>query len=185
MADDGNIEFLIDQINNDRLIVHPLKDGLLKNRKGIHFIGTNVPFPILTQNDKRDIEFAITQKVDFIAASMIKSEREIYAIRGLLPDNIKLIAKIEHPQAVKNINGIIAASDMILVARGDLGVELPITVELEVVDTGPDFKGDTATAGTKPARLETGITIQVPMFINNGDTVKVDTRDGHYLERVS
>ena len=70
--------------------------------------------------------------------------------------------------------------------KGELiGVELPITVELEVVDTGPDFKGDTATAGTKRAELETGITIQVPMFINNGDTVKVDTRDGHYLERVS
>ncbi len=70
--------------------------------------------------------------------------------------------------------------------KGELmGVELPITVELEVVDTGPDFKGDTATAGTKPAKLETGITIQVPMFITNGDVVKIDTRDGHYLERVS
>ena len=69
--------------------------------------------------------------------------------------------------------------------KGDLiGVELPITVELEVVDTGPDFKGDTATAGTKPAELETGITIQVPMFINNGDVIKVDTRTGEYLERV-
>ena len=64
---------------------------------------------------------------DFIAASMIKSEKEIYAIRGLLHENIKLIAKIEHPQAVSNIEKIIDASDMILVARGDLGVELPIT----------------------------------------------------------
>jgi len=70
--------------------------------------------------------------------------------------------------------------------KGELvGVELPITVELEVVDTGPDFKGDTATAGSKPATLETGITIQVPMFINKGDIIKVDTRDGSYLERVT
>jgi len=68
--------------------------------------------------------------------------------------------------------------------KGDLiGVELPITVELEVVDTGPGFKGDTATAGTKPATLETGITIQVPLFINNGDVIKIDTRSGSYLER--
>ena len=66
-----------------------------------------------------------------------------------------------------------------------IGVELPITVELEVADTGPGFKGDTATAGTKPATLETGITIQVPLFINKGDIIKVDTRDGSYLERVS
>jgi len=64
-------------------------------------------------------------------------------------------------------------------------VELPITVELEVAETGPGYKGDTATAGNKPAKLETGITIQVPMFINNGDIIKVDTRTGVYLERVS
>ena len=66
-----------------------------------------------------------------------------------------------------------------------VGVEIPITVELKVTETGPSFKGDTATAGTKPATLETGITIQVPMFINEGDTLKVDTRTGSYLERVS
>jgi len=66
-----------------------------------------------------------------------------------------------------------------------IGVELPITVELEVVETGPGFKGDTATAGNKPAKLETGITIQVPLFISNGDIIKVDTRTGQYLERVS
>jgi elongation factor P len=70
--------------------------------------------------------------------------------------------------------------------KGELvGVELPITVELEVAETGPGFKGDTATAGNKPAKLETGITIQVPMFISNGDVIKVDTRTGVYLERVS
>jgi elongation factor P len=66
-----------------------------------------------------------------------------------------------------------------------IGVELPITVELEVKETGPAFKGDTATAGNKPAKLETGITIQVPLFISNGDIIKVDTRTGQYLERVS
>jgi len=66
-----------------------------------------------------------------------------------------------------------------------IGVELPITVELEVAETGPGFKGNTATAGNKPAKLETGITIQVPLFINNGDVIKVDTRTGQYLERVS
>ena len=66
-----------------------------------------------------------------------------------------------------------------------VSVELPITVELQVVDTGPGFKGDTATAGNKPAKLETGITIQVPMFINEGDILKIDTRSGSYIERVN
>ena len=69
--------------------------------------------------------------------------------------------------------------------KGELiGVELPIAVELKVTDTEPGFKGDTATAGTKPAKLETGIIIHVPLFINEGDVIKVDTRTGGYLERI-
>lgn len=69
--------------------------------------------------------------------------------------------------------------------KGELvDVELPITVKLQVVETDPGFKGDTATAGTKLAKLETGITIQVPLFVNEGDVIKVDTRTGSYLERV-
>ena len=66
-----------------------------------------------------------------------------------------------------------------------IGVELPVSVELQIAETGPGFKGNTASAGSKPAKLETGITIQVPFFINTGDTIKVDTRTGEYLERKS
>ena len=64
-----------------------------------------------------------------------------------------------------------------------VGVELPITVELQVMETEPGFKGDTATAGSKPAKMETGIIVQVPLFVNEGDIIKVDTRTGSYLER--
>jgi elongation factor P len=64
-----------------------------------------------------------------------------------------------------------------------LGVELPTSVELEVRETDPGFKGDTANAGTKPATLETGATVDVPLFVNVGDHVRVDTRTGRYLER--
>ncbi|MFH1650726.1 MAG: elongation factor P [Chloroflexota bacterium] len=72
-----------------------------------------------------------------------------------------------------------------LTTYGDdiIGVELPVSVELEITHTDPGFKGDTATAGTKPATLETGLTVQVPLFVNQGDTIKVDTRTGVYLER--
>lgn len=65
-----------------------------------------------------------------------------------------------------------------------IGVELPITVELKVVQTEPGVRGDTVSAMTKPARLETGATIQVPPFVNEGDVVRVDTRNGAYMERV-
>ena len=64
-----------------------------------------------------------------------------------------------------------------------VGVELPAAVALEVIETGSSFKGETASPGTKPATLETGIVVQVPMFIRNGDVIKVDTRTGEYLER--
>ena len=64
-----------------------------------------------------------------------------------------------------------------------VGVELPVSVELQVASAEPGVKGDTVTAGTKPATLETGITVQVPLFVNEGDIIKVDTRTGAYLER--
>lgn len=66
-----------------------------------------------------------------------------------------------------------------------VSIEIPITVELQVTETEPGFKGDTATGGTKLAKLETGFSIQVPLFINEGDVVKIDTRTGSYLERSS
>jgi elongation factor P len=66
-----------------------------------------------------------------------------------------------------------------------IGIELPLSVELKIEETGPGFKGNTASAGGKPAKMETGITIQVPFFLNAGDIIKVDTRTGQYLERVS
>lgn len=65
-----------------------------------------------------------------------------------------------------------------------IGIELPLSVELRVEQTEPGFRGDTATGGSKPATLETGLVVQVPLFINTGDVIRVDTRDGTYIERV-
>ncbi len=75
--------------------------------------------------------------------------------------------------------------DLLTYQDQPVDVEAPITVSLEVTETDPGFKGDTATGGTKPATLQTGVTVTVPLFINVGDTVKIDTRTGEYLERVS
>jgi translation elongation factor P len=72
----------------------------------------------------------------------------------------------------------------ILTHKGNVfGIEPPIFVELEIVETEPGFKGDTATGATKPAKLETGATVKVPLFINQGDRIKIDTRTGEYMER--
>ncbi|MCD6358445.1 MAG: elongation factor P [Dehalococcoidia bacterium] len=85
------------------------------------------------------------------------------------------------------INYLKESIELVILSYKDkpLGVEMPTSVDLQVTETGPGFKGDTATAGNKPATMETGIVIQVPMFIDTGDIVKVDTRTGKYMERAS
>jgi elongation factor P len=75
--------------------------------------------------------------------------------------------------------------DLLTYQDAPVDVELPVTVNLQVTETEPGHKGDTATGGSKPATVETGLTITVPLFINENDIVKVDTRSGEYLERVT
>jgi elongation factor P len=73
-----------------------------------------------------------------------------------------------------------------LMSYGDepISIELPPSVDLEVTYTEPAIKGDTATGATKPATVSTGVTVLVPLFVSTGDTVRVDTRNGNYIERV-
>lgn len=75
--------------------------------------------------------------------------------------------------------------DALLYDGHPIGIQLPVTVQLTVVETMPGVKGDTATGGTKPAKLSSGVTINVPLFVNEGDTIKVNTESGTYIERVS
>jgi len=84
-----------------------------------------------------------------------------------------------------NIKWLVENMTLDLMTYGDepIDVELPITVELEIVETDPGFKGDTATGGNKPARVSTGAMVQVPLFVNQGDRIRIDTRTGQYIER--
>ncbi len=74
--------------------------------------------------------------------------------------------------------------ELVLHDGNPIAVDLPITVDLKIAETGPSFKGDTAQGGTKPATLETGLVVNIPLFVDTGETVKVDTRSGSYLSRV-
>jgi elongation factor P len=84
-----------------------------------------------------------------------------------------------------NVKWLTENATLDLLTYGDepIDVELPITVELEVIETDPGFKGDTATGSSKPARVSTGASVQVPLFVNQGDRIRIDTRTGNYLER--
>lgn len=92
-----------------------------------------------------------------------------------------------HEGQVHEIKGYLKENlEVTVLSRGEevIGVEVPLAVELAVAETEPGFKGDTASSVTKPAKLETGLVVQVPLFINQGDILKIDTRTGKYLERV-
>jgi elongation factor P len=84
-----------------------------------------------------------------------------------------------------NVKWLVENMNLELMTYGDepIDIELPITVELDVVETDPGYKGDTATGGNKPAKVSTGAVVQVPLFVNQGDRIRIDTRTGAYLER--
>ncbi len=103
--------------------------GLLKSKRHVNLPGIKVNLPAITEKDKRDIRFAMEQEVDFIALSFVRSDEDIRELHELLAekrDKIKVIAKIEDQEGIKNLEDIIAMSDGIMVARGDLGVEIPL-----------------------------------------------------------
>jgi pyruvate kinase len=125
LIDDGLIELLAVEVGNSRVSAKVLNGGLLKSHKGLNLPGIQVSAPSITEKDSADIRFAIDQKVDFIALSFVRRGEDIDSLRTMVPKWLLIIAKIEKDVALLNIDAIIRASDGVMVARGDLGVELP------------------------------------------------------------
>ena len=104
--------------------------GLISDHKGVNLPGVEVNMPFISQKDKEDILFGIQEGFDFIAASFTRSAKDIQEIRKILEENggrsVNIIAKIENQQGVDNIDSIIEAADGIMIARGDMGVEVPL-----------------------------------------------------------
>lgn len=129
LIDDGLIELDVEDVQEDRIICRVANGGELGERKGVNVPNVKVNLPGITEQDRKDILFGIEQGVDFIAASFVRNAAAIQEIRELLKENngenISVIAKIENKEGVDNIDEIIEASDGIMVARGDLGVEIP------------------------------------------------------------
>ena len=127
--DDGNIALKVKSRSNGCLQTEVIVPGVLKEHKGINIPDINLRFSGLTDNDKKDIEFSVKNKMDYIAQSFVRNKKDILSFRDSVKDrlpNCKIIAKIENRQGIKNIDEIIAVSDGIMVARGDMGVSLPI-----------------------------------------------------------
>ena len=130
LIDDGKLEVRVLNIekNNDVKVVVTL-GGTLSSKKGINLPDTKITLPALTDKDLTDLEFIIDQKLDWVALSFVRNVKDLIILRNKLEEKkskTKIIAKIEKPEAIENLRDIIVESDGIMVARGDLGVELPV-----------------------------------------------------------
>ncbi|OFL46244.1 pyruvate kinase [Nosocomiicoccus sp. HMSC067E10] len=131
LIDDGIITLKIDELDYDNEVIHTtvLNEGEVKNKKGVNVPQVKVNLPSMTEKDESDILFGIENEVDFIAPSFIRKKDDVLKIRELLEGNngsyIKIIPKIENQEGIDNIDEILLVSDGLMVARGDLGVEIP------------------------------------------------------------
>ena len=128
--DDGKMELLVEKILNDKeILVSVTLGGILLPKKGVNLPDSELTMPSLTEKDKTDLEFIFTQKIDWLALSFVRKPIDIIELKKIIRENnskLKVIAKIEMPEALKNLRDIIVESDGIMVARGDLGVEIPV-----------------------------------------------------------
>lgn len=132
----------------------------------------NAGLKVETANvDKRDMQFLYKEGTDFVFMDTDTYD-QLHISEAVVGDAAKYM--------LENQDANVALHD-----GNPLYIELPVTVELLVTYTEPGLQGDRSTGGTKPATLETGAEIAVPLFITNGEKVKVDTRDGSYLGRIS
>lgn len=130
LLDDGKIETVVKEITPDNLIkAEVLLGGVLSSKKGFNLPDTKVSLPALTEKDEIDLNFIIDNECDWVALSFVRNVKDLALLRKRLTDRnskIKIISKIEKPEAIQNLKEIIWESDGVMIARGDLGVELPV-----------------------------------------------------------
>ncbi len=128
LMDDGNLKVEVLSTNGvDEIETKIIHGGILKSRKGVNFPYTDIKVPALTEKDYEDLQFGLKHRVDWIALSFVRTAEEILELKGIIESknvDSRVIAKIEKPEAVENIDSIIEVTDAIMVARGDLGVEM-------------------------------------------------------------
>ena len=153
MLDDGLIKLQIVTVNDTDIVCKVLNNGKIKNKKGVNVPGVHLSMPYMSQRDRDDIIFGAQQGFDFIAASFVRTAQDVYDIRNLLNEydsDIRIIAKIENREGVNNIDSILAAADAVMVARGDLGVEIDFTelpgIQKTIIDRSFSFGKPIVTA---------------------------------------
>ncbi len=131
LVDDGKLLFEVIDTDRDKTVIAKiLRGGSLKSKKGVNLPNTKISLPALTEKDIKDANFAIEQEVDWMALSFVRTPEDLVKLSDLIKEKssykIPIIAKIEKPEAIDNINHLTSYCDGIMVARGDLGVEIPM-----------------------------------------------------------
>ena len=124
--DDGKMQVSILEASDHKATARVLVGGRLTNRKGINLPGRKLPVRALTDKDREHLEFAIGAGTDFVALSFVQRPEDVVEAKGLINDRARIISKIEKPAALDEIDKIIRLTDAVMVARGDLGVELSL-----------------------------------------------------------
>ncbi|MDZ7262213.1 MAG: pyruvate kinase [candidate division KSB1 bacterium] len=128
LLDDGLIQLKVLQSNGTLVTCEVVEGGTLSDYKGINLPGVAISEPSVTEKDKADLLFGIEQGVDYVALSFVRSPKDVLEVREIIHQkgaDIPVIAKLEKPEAIDNLEAIMEAADGVMVARGDLGVELP------------------------------------------------------------
>ena len=125
LINDGLIELVVLEVVDKRVMARVLHGGLLSSHKGMNLPGVAVSAPSITEKDREDVTFAVKQGIDYLALSFVRRAQDIAELREMIPREMLVVAKIEKDSALENIENIVRASDGVMVARGDLGVELP------------------------------------------------------------
>ncbi len=129
LIDDGKIALEVQEVTETDVVTRVVTPGMVSNHKGINLPGVNVSVPALTDKDKSDLRWALRMGVDMVALSFVRSATDVEPVREVMAEEgvwLPIIAKIEKPQAIDNLTGVIDAFDGFMVARGDLGVECPL-----------------------------------------------------------
>ena len=128
LLDDGLLELRIEEIQGNAVKCKVIEGGILKSRKGVNLPSLNLRLPSMTEKDKQDLEFGLSQGIDWVSLSFVRKAEDIIALHDLLTEkgygDVPVIAKIEKPQAIENLEEILDECDGVMVARGDLGVEM-------------------------------------------------------------
>ncbi len=172
LIDDGRLEVKITKVKDTKIMAEVVEAGIITSHKGLNFPDSNLQISAISEKDKQDLKFGLEQGVDFVALSFVSSAEDIKHLRNLIVEfnkdsSVKIIAKIERQAAVTNIKEIIEATDIVMVARGDLGLEIPEAevpvVQKQIIETAHQIGKpvivatqmlDSMRESTRPTRAE-------------------------------